>query len=179
MKPNRTVANPGSGVFELEVVGPWELPGWPRAETRRIDRALVAEFWRFNHHVTARIGCYVLASRTGAARAPVYIGKTRASFKAEVFTPRNLDIYNAHLEDGAAVPEVVLLMAPPWFSDDAGDVMGAIEWFLISAAKAAHPTLANARSRGRGSSWLGAGHLVRFAKGRALDRRRLGAMLGL
>jgi hypothetical protein len=92
-------------------------------------------------------GCYVFAVKRGKAMLPFYVGLTEtASFKREVFNPSNIQKYRRAVGTGKKYKAYLfLLVHPPTKKTGSPRHIGDLERFLITAAWARNPSVANSK----------------------------------
>jgi hypothetical protein len=75
------------------VVGPLKVHFSKNVGGRTIRDVDIDSFWASHAKYKKRRGCYVFSMRTGGGLNPGYVGKTKKSFKQEVFGAHQLTRY--------------------------------------------------------------------------------------
>jgi len=127
-------------LFAIE--GPIEIPlGAPDQHGKRrisedLGRGQKSKFWESHPKLGSACGCYVFCLKAGPGMTPVYVGKTKRSFREECFTSRNVLILMRYRQKRKGTPCVFFLKYPRKQGKPSDTLIQEIEDFLILTARA-------------------------------------------
>jgi hypothetical protein len=95
------------------------------------------EFWKpeENRRFSEKRGVYVFGIRASKGFTPYYVGKTKINFQFELFSHRNINIFNRVIAENNGTP-IVFLIYPKKISVYTKRDIEKIEQFLIEVAYA-------------------------------------------
>jgi hypothetical protein len=158
-------------VFAVD--GPRDVPSYHgKAGGRTITDDNVREFWKANHDLTKRRGCYAFGIRAGKGFTVGYVGKATKGFKGEVFAHHKLTRYQQFLADyRKGTPVLFFLVVPRSKGAPNNKHIGQLEDFLIQTGVRANPHLLNIK--GTAEEEWGIGGLLRSGHGKPSKAAKL------
>jgi hypothetical protein len=144
------------------VEGPFKIS---RFNHRVVTSEEAKEFWQKHKKYAKHRGCYVFGIRASRGFKPGYVGKTRRKLKHEVFTDRNINLYNRFLaarEKGT--PVLFFVLMPVTRGKPNGKLIREVEKYLVNLGFTANPDLLNKQDRAL-NEW-GIRGVVRGGKGK-------------
>lgn len=102
-------------------------------------------FWETRPALAEKAGCYIFC----LSRRPIYVGKAAKTFKQEVFTGRNRNIYNQQIvkQNGPATVYFVVLEQKQ--GRHPINIIAEVEKLLIGLAHEANPDLVNGHHKNK------------------------------
>jgi hypothetical protein len=150
----------------FKVHGPFDVP----VEQKKFGKMILPGcpgFWKHNTKFQNEYGCYVFAIRAAKGYRPVYIGKTKKTFKQECFTDHKIGRhYNPSLLDtGKGTPVMFFLIPSLKKGKPNHKKISDLESFLIQIGVSRNPDLSNVQ--GRDEKLWGISGIMRCGKGKA------------
>lgn len=148
----------------FKVHGPFNITRTAKRGGKLITSEDGKAFWMEHSELLEKTGCYIFVRRAGKGYKPGYVGKATKTFKQEVFTKRNLSLYNEFLlEYRAGTPMLFLLESPSRRNARHDSHIRDLEDFLIQTAVRLNPELMNIRGTAK-EQW-GIGGVLRSGSG--------------
>jgi len=145
---------------QFVVKGPYSLPF---NEKGKLDNPEIKQFFAgAPGGFASKHGVYVFAVKHGKAYMPYYVGKTKNSFKAEIFNFANLRKFEGVYEERKGTPVIFLIVPSDELKLPSGQVKNVskgraaiiteIEEFFIKLAACVNPKLLN-KQKAKGPKW--------------------------
>jgi hypothetical protein len=129
---------------EFAIFGEFVIPRYKAKSAKIIDKQEKQDFWEKHSVFCRRIGVYVFAMRGLNRLTPWYVGKATKSFEKEVFTSRNLNLFNSCLaESRKGTPVLFFLCNERRTGINHAKHIGELEKYLIQVCVNQNPSLLN------------------------------------
>ena len=133
-------------MLSFKVVGPLKVHFSKNVGGRTIRDADIASFWGSHAKFQKYRGCYVFAMQTGGGWNPGYVGKTKKSFKQEVFGSHQLTRYYEFMASyKKGRPVLFFVLARQAKGKPNNSKIRAVEKYLIDLGLTVNPELLNKR----------------------------------
>jgi hypothetical protein len=130
---------------DFVVRGPYVVPRFKGKIVTHDEEKL---FWEKHKKHAKRRGCYVFGIRASRGYKPGYVGKTRKTLKQEVFTDRNLNLYNRFLADREkGTPVIFFILMPVKQGKPNNKQIREVETYLINLGFTANPKILNKQDK--------------------------------
>ena len=144
------------------VEGPFDVPLAKGGKGRFIEYKCPT-FWENCDKLASQRGCYVFAIRAGRGFRPVYVGKTKRTFREECFAPHKIaQHYTPAIHDSKGSPVMFFLIAERKQGGPNARAISDLEEYLIDMASKKNPELSNIQKKNE-RKWaikglIGGGH---------------------
>lgn len=102
------------------------------------------DFWNSCEYLAEERGCYVFAIRAGRGFRPIYVGKTKNTFRKECFASHKISQhYTPAIQNGKGSPVIFLLIAERRKGGPNEAAITDLESYLIKEARKKNPKLSN------------------------------------
>lgn len=155
----------------FRVHGPFKIPR--KGKTNRHIEPGCPDFWK-NSKVgllANECGCYLFAIQAAKGFRPVYVGKTKNSFKNECFTFHKIAAHYQPALEGKGTPIMFMLALERRKGPINKRAIGQVELFLIQTAVAKNHRLSNVQGT-KQEKWEITG-VIRGGKGKVSAAARL------